>query len=159
MFSNMETRLKYDTNSKVLKLIEQVSPNSDVIYQEVNVPFPLTNRDFVQKRFYVGNKENPEVIKELGLYDYDHKYYVMMVSSTERPEYPPTKLVRAETKFAYWMFEENPKDSSVVVLKLAMCQDIKGNIPQIVVNKTVSKVPQKMANSIIDNYPKLFGKN
>ena len=159
MFSDIALRPKWDSTPKVIKLVEQISPNNDIIYQELNLPFPLTNRDFVQKRLYLDNKSNSEIIKQLGLYEREHRYFVILLESTERPEYPrKDSPVRGETKMAYYLIEEDPENSNNSKITVVMCQDLKGSIPFMVINKVATKIPHKLVGSILDNYGKLFPK-
>jgi len=73
----------------------------------------MTNRGTFHTRFYAGNKVHPdEMIKEKGLLDVDHKYYVVIVESTERPDIPVKKQIRAEL-MSYSLIEENLKDQKL----------------------------------------------
>jgi len=158
LYSDLEIRPKMEHPPKVLKLVEQPTKYSDVVYSEIHLPFPMTNREFLHKRFYLGNKEYPEVVKELGLYDWDHKYYVIIAESIERPDYPITsKLVRAESKFSYTLIEEDPNDSEVVRMKSISCTKMNGNIPSSMLASMGMKMAGKMLDSLKESSKKIFG--
>jgi len=158
MQTDLKLKVQMSEAPAQVKLVEQVSANTDVIYLEIALPFPLANRDFVQKRLYVGNKEDPELVKKLGLYDWSHKYYAFLSEATERPEYPPkSKLVRAETKMNYWIFEEDPNEKGTVKVRLVTCQKLNGNIPNVMINKATSSIKKTMIEPIFDSYKKIFG--
>ena len=159
MQSDLEYKSKLNNAPKQLKLIEQTSKNSDIIYIEVDLPFPMTNRDFVLKRLYMGNKEHPELIKKFDLYEWEHRYYAIIVQSTEREDYPrKDKPVRADSKMNHWLIEEDPNDKDVVKVKLLSCQKMNGNIPNMMMNKAASSIKRTMIEPILDSYVKLFGK-
>ena len=125
MTRDLSYKLKEKDPPKQLKLVEKTSPNSDVIYTEIHNPFLTPNRELVQKRLFVGNKEDPEVVKQLGLFDWSHRYYVILVQSTERPEYPvSTERVRGVTTMAHILLEEDPNENGAVKATFLICQDL-----------------------------------
>jgi len=159
MLQDIPTRLTWDPLPKILTLIEKPNANSDVIYQEVPLPFPMSDRDFVQERFYLDSKKDAGLVKELGLFNFTHQYYILMVKSVERSEYPAKdKPVRGETKMTYWLLQEDPNDKDSMRLFVLMCQDLKGMIPTMLVNKLAGSAPHKVIGAVLDNYPKIFGK-
>jgi len=159
MTQDTTIRIKWDPVPKQLKVIEKTSENSDVIYVEANLPFPMSNRDFVQERLYLNNVDHAELVKELGLYDKPNKYYVLLIKSTEREEFPPKdKPVRGNTKMSYWFIEEDPSDKNSAKVVVLQCQELKGMIPVMLVNKIAGGFPHKIIGAMLDNYPKLFGK-
>ena len=86
-----------------------MSDHSDVIYFVINTPFPLDNRDFLQFRYYVGNKTHPEECKKFGLPESDLEYFILCNTSIERDDYPKQKgTVRAKTVGGGWKIEEVP---------------------------------------------------
>jgi len=88
MTRDMNYRKKALHPPKTIQLIEN-RKNADIIYVELDLPDSLINRDLVQKRLFVGNKEDPELVKELGLFDWDHRYFAVLIEPTQRLEYPP----------------------------------------------------------------------
>ena len=157
MNKDITYRQKFERPPKEIKVIEQTSKNSDVIYMEMDLPFPLTNRDFVQKRLFVNNKEDPELTRQLGLWNWDHKYNAIMIQSTEREEYPEkSKPIRGETKMIYLLLEEDPRDATVVKYKMILDQDMKGDIPKLVKETLGEKMPKRMMTDILKTHKKLF---
>ena len=157
MFKDISYREKLGHKPKVIKVVEQINKNSDVIYVELDLPFPMTNRDMVQKRLYLGNKEDADLVRELGLYQKDHKYYAVLVQSTERPEYPAkSKPIRAEIKIQFVLIEEDPKDPESTRISMVMCQKMNGDVPNMLINKISTKMPVGMMTGFVELYRKTF---
>jgi len=150
-------REKIGRPPKIFEIVEQTSPNSDVLYLEIDLPSPLMNRDFVQKRLYYGNRENPELVDLLNLYKVDHRYYIIIIESTERPEYPEKdKPVRGETVINYTLIEEDPNDKDLTHVKILFHQRLNGNVPKGVLGKAVSQMPCKMMGALLECHKKFF---
>ncbi len=151
-------REKFATPPKQIKMIDRTSQNTDIIYLEVNLPFPMTNRDFVQKRLFVCNKEDPELARKLGLFDWSHKYYAILVQSTESADCPEkSKPIRGDTKMHHMLLEEDPNDKSVLKVKMVMSQAMKGDIPQIIMGAVAKKMPKMMMGGFMASYKNFFG--
>jgi len=152
-----EFREKIGRPPKIFEIVEQTSDNSDVIYLEIDLPSPLINRDFVQKRLYLGNKEDPELIELLNLYKSEHSYYLIVTESTERPEYPEKdKPVRGDTLINYTLIEEDPKEEGLVNINLVFHQKLNGNVPKGVLGKAASQMPCKMMGALLECHKKFF---
>ncbi len=133
--------------------------HTDIIYVELDLPYPLINRDMLEKRLFVGNKENPELIEKLGLFDWNHRYYVMIVEPTTRIEYPPKSMpIRGEMKMHHMLLEEDPKDKDVLRMKLIMSADLCGFIPDVYMAAIRQNAPLRMMTGILACYKKFFGK-
>ena len=157
MATDIKYREKMERAPKVIKTVEQFNKNTDVIYTEMEFPFPLSNREFLQKRLYFGNKEDKELVKRLGMYEKDHRYYAVLVQSTERDDYPKkNEPIRAETKIQFILIEEVPNDPHTVKYTMVMCQRMNGDIPNMMINKMSSKMPIKIVEGFLDLYPKCF---
>jgi len=151
-------RRKADHPPKRIQLIENTK-NADIIYLELNLPHPLHNRDLIQKRLFVGNKEDPELVKHLGLFDWKHEYYAIVVEGAHRFEYPPFfSIIRGETRMHYMLLEEDPKDSTVLKMRLVHSMDMGGDIPEPLMKVIRENVPYRMITSILNCYSKFFGK-
>lgn len=158
MMTDLPTMLKCEPPMKQLKCLEELNKNSDVIYIEAKCPFPLSDRDFIQQRLFVGNKEDPKLIKKLGLYDWKHRYYVVIQESVEREDYPPQKSpVRGTVKMSYWLLEEDPLEKNTVKFKAVACQDIGGKVPVSLLNSLGPKEAHRMFGLMMDNYVRIFG--
>lgn len=159
MQRDISYRAKDERPPKAVKIIEETSKNSDIMYIEIDLPFPMTNRDFVQKRLFVQNKEDPELVKQLGLWNWDHAYNVVMIQSVERAEYPvKSKPIRAETSINFILFEENPADKTSLKVTWVLSQDLRGDIPKMIINSMGEKVPKKIFTEMLKNHEKNFGK-
>lgn len=159
LLSDIHLNTKGDPLTKSVKVVEQLSPNSDVVHIEVTLPFPLSNREFLVKRIYFNNKDNVDLVKKLGLYQKDHIYYVIMVESTMRPEYPvKSSPVRGHTKMLYWLIEEDPKDKNTARAITISSQDIGGNVPLSLQNKAVPQKAHEAIERHLTNYINHFGK-
>jgi len=144
---------------KQIKVIEKKSSNSDVIYLELGLPAKLGNRELVQKRLFLGNEEDPELVRRLGLFDWKHRYYVILVESTEREEYPiKSSHVRGLTKMNYILLEEDPEDKRVVKVKFLICQNLYLDLPQETLLWIDEKVPQMVVADLLNCHAKYFGK-
>jgi len=114
MLNDTECAKKAKPAPKEFKILEKINDNVDFVYIHMPLPFPMSDRDWVQQRLYLNNKDHAKLVKQLGLYDKKHKYYVLAVKSVERDDCPLVdKLIRAEIKMNYWLIEEIPgeKDS------------------------------------------------
>jgi len=52
--------------------------------------------------------------------------------------------------------EEDVNDRSVVKMKLIFCQDLKGDIPKIVMKSLGDKIPLKIVEDMLISYEKTF---
>ena len=157
MMTDLPTMQKCDLPLKNLKCVEQHSRNSDTIYFEMKVPFPMSNRDILNQRIYLGNKEDSALVKELGLYDWGHTYYVILNQSVERADCPPQKgIVRANTKMNFWLIEEDQRESGKTKVTQVVSQDMGGSIPASVLNSIGAKGATKRFEGIMENYGKLY---
>jgi len=158
MSRDITYRKKADHPPKKIKMIEKTG-NTDIIYVELDLPHPLINRDMVQKRLFVGNKENPELIKKLGLFDWEHEYFAMIVEPTTRPEYPSQNMpIRSEMKMHHMLLEEDPNDKTALKVRLIAEFDMCGDIPDPFMNAIRQNAPYRMMTSILTCYSKFFGK-
>jgi len=157
MLRDASYRKKMEGPTKNFKIIEETSKNTDVIYFELGLPFPLTNRDFVQKRLFVSNKQDPELVAKLGLFNWDHAYHAILIQSTERPEYSvKSSPVRGETIMHHTLLEEDPTDQTVLKIKIVMSQAMNGNLPKVMPSGGGDKMPRNMITELLKSYKKCF---
>jgi hypothetical protein len=158
LFTDFDLMSKREPKLKKLVQVEKTSKNSDVIYAEIDLPFPMTNREFLSQRLYLSNKDDSDLIRQFGLYTKEHRYFVLLQKSTERPDYPEkSKPVRADIKLICWLVEEDPTQTNTVRIKQIMCQDMKGNLTELS-NKASPQAMQDGIGQLFDNYRKLIGK-
>ena len=151
---DLSYRQKEKNAPKQLKIVEKTSPNSDVTYTELNFPFPMSNRELVQKRLFVGNKEDPELVKKLGLFDWSHRYYVMLTESCERTEFPVSKkFVRGVNTMSHTLLEEVEGGLKVTFL---VCQDL--DLPKTAAKALDDHMGVIAVAALLDSYKQAFGK-
>ena len=97
--------------------------NTEIIYFNMEAPFPVQDRDFLQKK--------------IVLHDYPAKGQVLIhIISTETDKKPPlSKYVRAQTLVGGYLFKELstfPMRSSITIVNQV---DLKGSIPRYLLNK------------------------
>jgi len=158
MTRDITYRKKAKHPPKKIKLIEN-NKNTDIIYVELDLPHPLINRDLVQKRLFVGNKEDPELVKELGLFDWDHEYHVTLIEPTQRLDYPPVEPPIRGQNIHYMLLEEDPNDESVLKVRLVMSTDLSGDVPSVFMNLIRQNAPYQLMRSIMTSYSQFFGKS
>jgi len=159
MLWDMQYVDKADPKPKEFKLVEKIDDNTDVVYVEVALPFPMSNRDFVHKRFHACNKDDKEILQKLGFYDWSHNYYVLMIQGCEHSEYPVKKSpIRAEIKMNHWLIEEVPGEEGTLRFKTKVCQVLNGSLPLYFVNDLGPKMGHKNMEKMIETYFKIFGK-
>ncbi len=159
MLWDQECVEKAEPKPKTFKTVQKITDNIDIMYIEVALPFPMSDRDFVQKRLHLNSKVDKKIVKELGLYDWNHNFYIIMIKSAEHPDYPiQKKPIRADVKMNYWLIEEDPKEEGVMIFKTKVCQDIGGSVPLFFMNDVAPKMAHKNLETMIDNYYRIFGK-
>jgi len=142
---------------KKFNIVEQTSRNSDITYHELSLPFPMSNRDFVQKRLFVSNKQDPELVAKLGLFNWDHAYHIILIQSTERSEYPAkSSPIRGETTMHHTLIQEDPSDKTTLKMTIIISQDLNGNIPQIILSGAGENMSRGMLTDLLKSYKKFF---
>ena len=134
-----ELRKVWDPNFKHPQVLEQLSETSDVYYFVAEAPFPLSNRDFVNKRFLLKNHQDVD--------------YFSYMTATEHPAKPADgKLVRGKFhQFARIIRQD--KSGSGCRLTIIMQTEFGGNVPSMVVNKKASGMPKDTYKNILKHYP------
>lgn len=56
---DLSIRKQWDSSFLSLQVLKTLSENKDIIYQEMKMPFPISNRDFLLQRFYANNCSHP----------------------------------------------------------------------------------------------------
>jgi len=134
-----------------------MSKHEDIVHEEVVMPFPLANREYLKWRYFVCNKENPDLVRKYGLYDLSSRYYAVTMKSVSLKDIPPAEsIVRGEVRKSYWFLREDPTDRNSCKIKVVISQDLKGMVPGFILNRIASKYPRKIVNKFLDNYKKIF---
>jgi hypothetical protein len=120
---NATTEWVYKTKSAIVQ--KQISPSEVVYYSEIDMPWPLSNRDFVVR---IKVSQNP-VTK------------VVTVETENLPDYLPEKkdIVRVKHSEAKWIFKPLPKNQ--VLIEYTLVVDPGGSIPTWLVNMFSTKGP------------------
>lgn len=157
MRTQIPLMVQCNPDTEVIKLVEQVSKNTDVIYCAAKMPFPLSDRDFVQKRLYLCNKEDPELVKELGLPEKENKYFVIIAGNHDSLEYPAqTKPIRGKANMNDWIMEVDPNDENSFTFKAFANTDVCGNIPTGLLNFAGPKATHDLFGQVLANYLRIF---
>lgn len=147
--TNMELRPKWDDKLKEAKLITKISETSDIYHLKISMPFPIKNRDAVQKRVILCNKTHPELIKKYGLPEKEHKYYIIINEPIGLVETQPTSDYERSYLFAFYMIEEIPSNPSDFKVTMIGHSDLGGMVPTWLVNWISVKAPNKIMSNII----------
>jgi hypothetical protein len=144
---HLETRKHFEPDLMHISLIEEVNPNVQVTYQQINTPFPVTSRDVLSLRIKAIEQSN----RTVDLQTVDNKdhfvprvVYGTSVNNSKKPI--ERKFVRAVGTMGLFLRpidSNNPFASRAVrIIKV----DPKGNIPKFVI--TLGK--KKAVQSFID---------
>ncbi|MET0463169.1 MAG: START domain-containing protein [Chitinophagaceae bacterium] len=120
---NAGTEWVYST--RLCSLIKQVSPSELYYYSEVNLPWPLSNRDFVA---HLVAKQDPAT-------------RIVTILGPVAPDLVPEKkgIVRVTKSYGRWII--TPKGKDLVHLEYMLETDPGGSIPAWLVNMFVTKGP------------------
>ena len=134
MIHDLQWRSQWDTVLSGMRIVETINSNEDVMYSYYKSPFGVSNRDFLQRRFRFKNVNGND--------------YVICFGNEVNPLCPPTKdAVRAVTLISGYIF----KSLSPTKTRLTMIShtDIKGMVPNWIVNYAASKAPVKWLKRFI----------
>lgn len=120
---NATTEWVYKTKSAIIQ--KQVSPSEIIYYSEIDMPWPLSNRDFIV-RIKVSQDPTTKIIT---------------VNTENLPNYMPEKkdIVRVRHSDAQWVFKPLPKNQ--VAIEYTLVVDPGGSIPTWLVNMFSTKGP------------------
>jgi len=148
-----EHRKKWDPFLKHME--HTINPDgSKLVYLQAKMPFPLTDRDMVQKSFTICNKINSDLVSKYNLPQAKSTYYFGMIEPTVSSQYPERRdHVRGESKQAT-LVEELP-DGSGIRIRSVNRSDIKGDVPKTLLNALAGKGPFKILSKQVEIYSKL----
>jgi hypothetical protein len=123
---DLNWRFKWDNVLSRLKIVDTVSPNTDIMYSFFKSPMGVANRDFLQKRTFIHNVKGARTI--------------IVFSNAKHPKCPPVAdAIRAFTIISgYFIKEITPQKTHLTVVSQS---DIKGHVPKWIVNYAASKAP------------------
>jgi len=122
---DITTAKQWVYSTKSCTLLKQVSPAELYYYSEVNVPWPVSNRDFVA---HLKLTQNP-VTK------------VLTVDAENVPGFTPTKanVVRVQHSVGKWVAE--PAGQNQVKVEYTLFTDPGGSVPSWLINMFITKGP------------------
>lgn len=155
---DLETRKEWDKEFSNIHRATVFSENEDLITQEMKMPFPVSDRDFLLHRYYVHNKLHPQEIIKKGLWKKNNSYWTIFLQSVENEHYPVRKsVVRAENTTVL-LFEEDADDPRKTRYSMVARTDLKGQIPFWAIKQGVGKKAAKVVDATFDSYRKNVGK-
>mgnify|MGYP000846909410 CR=1 FL=1 len=137
--------------------MEQISPNSDVIYVEIGFPFPFENRDVVTHRVYVNNKKNPELVEKYGLPKKDNEYAIILSKSVTRVDKGAIKgKTRGDVKMNYWMFEQDATDPKTFRISFCNATDMKLSVSSSMKGTIAKNTSKDISEKFAETYKKVY---
>ena len=120
-------------HTKSCALIKQVSPDELYYYSEINIPWPVQNRDFVA---HLKVHQNPDT-------------KVVTIDGPAVPGFVPLKsgIVRVRSSKSLWVITPITKDRIKVVYTLQL--DPGGNLPAWLVNLFAAEGPMKSFQGLL----------
>ncbi len=127
MVRNIDSYPQWVANVKSVKMLKKVSNMEMIYYTEIQVPWPLSNRDNIIQSIISENQETK----------------VVTVMMTGKPDFLPEYdgIVRIPNAVGYWRFV--PLEDGKVEVVMQYLADPAGNIPGWIVNMFVVDGPYK----------------
>lgn len=153
MLDDIELKKMWDETCKGGDAIAFFHGECKLFTLQLKMPFPLSDRDCVEKRHLICNKLHPDLVKKYGLPEKDNKYWLVVIEPIKLDQYPDVSgYVRATFTLVFLAEElENGKIS----LKGVMHNDAGGMIPTFLINFLAGKIPSRLFAQIYDSYTKM----
>jgi hypothetical protein len=112
-------------STKKIKLLKQISPSELIYYSEINIPWPVTNRDFIV----------------LLAVTQDPKTQAVSVIGYNKPDYIPAykNIVRIPRSNSKWLI--TPLSNNQVKIEYTLEVDPGGSVPAWLINLFATKGP------------------
>jgi len=122
---DINTAKQWVYSTKSCTLLKQVSPAELYYYSEINVPWPVSNRDFIA---HLKLTQNPAT-------------KVITVDAENVPGFVPVKpnVVRVQQSVGKWVAE--PAGANLVKVEYTLFTDPGGSIPSWLINMFITKGP------------------
>jgi len=146
--AQIDYRKKWDP---YMKHMEQTleGDGTKTAYIQIKMPFPLTDRDLVQKSFSFINKKNPELVAKYNLPVKESTYYINIVEPLVIDKFPVRNdHVRGESKVI--TFIEELSEEKGIKIRCLNRTDIKGSIPTSLLNRLAGSGPYKSLGKQIE---------
>jgi hypothetical protein len=151
---NPEIRVQWDKTYCKIKQLQILSDKEDLVYFEMKLPFPFSNRDLVMSRYYLNSDKDSEEIERLGFPKTNNKRWVLMMHSVVLKEHPPMKGLERAENITVLSWEEDGENPKTVYSKSVSFSDLKGHLPVKMVQKGVPKQFGKSSNNFVDEFRK-----
>jgi hypothetical protein len=114
--------------------LERTDPNTKIIRQGYNLPWPLQDRDYV--------------MKQVADYDEKNKVFTLEFESTTHPSMPVQKCcIRAQTYRTYWKLRALPNGNTKA--EVEVYTDPKGSLPAWLINLIQEDWPYNTLTSLL----------
>lgn len=154
MMNNVNIRAAWDDKAKNDINHGKVGSNSEIIQQFLPFPFPLTNRDYVNRRYIFSNKEHPDFFKKYDL-PREAPAYLIVYQPVDLTDLPAKKSpVRARVIMNVLSYSD-PKNPKNTIVKAIIKANMNGNVPDFAVNMVAVKTPIELNENILKCYPNL----
>ncbi len=135
-FLDRDQRKYWVDRFKEQKMIEKPNPLSELYWIHFELPFPMTDRDYVLK----ADGQNDATA---------HVFTARIKSVVDARKGPDDCCVRAEAKNTYYRFEALP-GSEKTKLTVEVHTDPKGSLPDWLINLIQKKWPSKTLSGLIN---------
>lgn len=133
-FLDRDQRKFWVDRFKEQKMIEKASPMDELYWIHFELPFPMTDRDYV--------------LKATGQVDTANKVFTARIKSVTDGRKPADDCcVRAEAKGTYYKFEALPGEKTKLTVEVHT--DPKGSLPDWLINLIQKKWPSKTLSGLI----------
>lgn len=152
MLDDLELKKQWDERCKGGDAIAFFPGEGKLFTIQLKMPFPLTDRDSVEKRHAICNKLHPDLVKKYGLPEKDNKYWFIVIEPIKLKGYEETSDFVRATFTLVFLAEELSEKPGFISLKGVMHNDAGGMIPNFLVNFLAGKLPSRMFAQIYESY-------
>lgn len=132
LIHDIDERRKYDDVLSEIKIIDKISAEEDFLYSFSKSPMGVSHRDFVQKRILYKDLENWD--------------YVLALENAHHKNCPVKKgVIRADNFTGYLIKKVAEAETHLILINQT---DIKGLVPNWIVNMVASKAPLVWINKL-----------
>ena len=149
-----EIRAQWDTHHCKFQRVQIFSEKEDLVYSELKMPFPMSNRDFLLSRYYLNSDQHAEEIERLGFPKTENKRWILMQHPVELQEYPAIKGIERADSVTLLIWEQDRENPNIIYTKAMSKTNLKGKIPDSLVNMGIGKQFLKAHHTSIQTFQK-----
>lgn len=149
-----EIRAQWDTHHCKIQRLKIFSEKEDIMYLELKMPFPMSNRDFLLSRYFLNSDQHAEEIERLGFPKTENKRWVLMQHSVELQEYPTIKGIERAESITLLSWEQDRENPKVVYTKSMSQTTLKGKLPGSLVKMGIGKQFLKAHHTSVQAFQK-----